>query len=215
MMVQANQGEAVLDTPNMFIEKRIRPMLLSDCANAFDSNAYSFALMQNGIRCIAYLDQNCTELRSARNMRLLPLFPELSNLHYAAMRCCIIDGFIVPDEKELPPLDDVHSRMWITIPSEINKAAKEQPVKFIAHDLLYVDGDVLVDQQYDRRRMLLRDALNDKPNIAIAHVMEELGIAFYGLAAQNGWDGIIARRKDGQYRAGKNPQDWLYIPVHR
>lgn len=214
MMVQIGQEGTIMDKQDMFTIKQVRPMQMTTIPDAFDAKEYSFALMQDGIRCIAFLDENSTELRSARNMRLLPLFPELSSLHYAAMRRCVIDGFIVSNENELPPMDDIHNRMRITLPYEIQKAARERPAKLVAYDLLYWDDEALTGHRYDRRRMLLLDALNDRPDIEMSHAMDTLGIALYGLAAQNGWDGILAKRKDGLYRAGKHPKDWLYIPVH-
>ena len=210
MMTEANQNE--IKTGDWLIEKKIRPMQMTEVADAFDSKAYLFELVRDGIRCIAYLGENETELRSARNMRLSPLFPELSNLHLAAMKPCVIDGYIVHEEEAW---GSIQSRMYTTLPHEIQKAAAARPAKMIAHDLLYCDGLEMTDRKYRQRRLILQDNINDLKNLSVSHAIEELGTAFYTFAEENGWDGILAKRKDGLYRPGKNPSDWLYIPVKR
>lgn len=215
MMVEANRQGSGMETYDMFSQKRIRPMQMTTITDAFDSKEYFFELMQNGIRCIAYLDEDGTELRSARNMRMLPLFPELSDLHLAAMKRCVVDGFVVPNEEDMPPVLAVQSRMRITLPYEIQKAAREWPAKLVAYDILYWDGDDVTGYGYRKRRAILRDALNDRKDITISHAVETMGIAFHSLAEQNGWDGILAKRKDGLYHTGTHPMDWLYIPVRR
>lgn len=212
MMAEANQKEKRAEA-DWFISKKISPPKITRVDNAFDSKAHMFELMRDGIRCIAYLDEKATDLRSTRNMRLLPLFPELSNLHLAAMKPCAIDGFIVYEEEN--EWDSIQSRMYTTLPHEIQKAAAIHPAKMIAHDILCCDGIDMTRRKYQQRRLILRDNLNDIRNLSISHAIEELGVAFYTLAEENGWDGILAKRKDGLYHTGKSPSDWLYIPVPR
>ena len=215
MMTETDQKQrdaemnAGIDLPR---EKGIRPMRLTEAADAFDSKEYLFELIRNGIRCVAYLDENETELRSARNMLLSPLFPELSNLHVAAMKPCVIDGFIVHAEDAW---ESIHSRMYTTLPHAIQKAAAIWPAKMVAHDILYCDGQPMSHRKFCQRRAILTDNINDRMNISISHAIDELGKAFYMLAEENGWDGILAKRKDGLYISGESPVDWLYIPVMR
>lgn len=208
MMAGADQR---ITEGNWFSEKKIRPMRITTIADAFNSKEYMFELMREGIRCIAYLDENETELRSARNMRLLPLFPELANLHMAAMKPCILDGFIVYDDAD--DGEPIYNRMHTTLPTVIQEAAMIHPAKMIAYDILYCDGVEMINCTYQARRLILRDNVNDIRSLSISHALEELGVAFFSLAEDNGWDGILAKRKDGLYRPEKSLADWLYIPV--
>ena len=211
MMAETDQ-KGIEMVSNLLCEKKIRPMQMTEATEAFDSKEYLFELMRNGIRCVAYLDENETELRSARNMRLLPLFPELSNLHLAAMKPCVIDGSIIYEEETW---DFIQSRLYTTLPHAIQKAAVTRPAKMVAFDILYCDGQPMVNRKYCQRRAILQDNINGRKNLSISHAIEELGKAFFMLAEENGWDGILAKRKDGLYRPGSNPADWLYIPVKR
>ena len=65
---------------DLFDEKNIKPMLISELMEPFNDPDWLYELKLDGIRCIAYLDQD-TELRNKRNDRLLPKVPELSGIH--------------------------------------------------------------------------------------------------------------------------------------
>ncbi|WP_027701151.1 hypothetical protein [Metaclostridioides mangenotii] len=62
---------------DIFEEKGIKPMLISEMQEAFDSPDYFYKLKLDGIRCITYLDKDSTDLRNKRDFKLIPRFPEL------------------------------------------------------------------------------------------------------------------------------------------
>ncbi|MBP1753935.1 MAG: dependent ligase [Firmicutes bacterium] len=51
---------------DLFEEKNIKPMLISEMMAPFNDPDWIYELKLDGIRCIAYLDQ-ATELRNKRN----------------------------------------------------------------------------------------------------------------------------------------------------
>jgi ATP-dependent DNA ligase len=66
---------------DIFDEKGINPMLISERVDPYVDIDSIFELRFDGIRCIAYIDDQSTDLRNKRNMSLLPRFPELESLH--------------------------------------------------------------------------------------------------------------------------------------
>jgi len=66
---------------DIFIEKGIKPMLIAEMQEAFDSLDYIYELKLDGISCIAYLDKDTTVLRNKRDFKLIPRFLELDQLH--------------------------------------------------------------------------------------------------------------------------------------
>ena len=66
---------------DLFDTKNIKPMLLSEIHEPFDSPDYIFELKLDGIRCIVYNDENNIEIRNKRNMRLNSTYPELYDIH--------------------------------------------------------------------------------------------------------------------------------------
>ena len=65
---------------DLFADKHIKPMLISEEGEAFDSEDYIYELKLDGERCVAYLDPDSgTDLHNKRNIRMLPKVPELAN----------------------------------------------------------------------------------------------------------------------------------------
>jgi len=79
---------------NLFESKVIKPMLIGENQEAFDSPDYIYELKLDGERCIAYLDKEVTELRNKRNVKMLTKVPELANIHKQVKKRCILDGEI-------------------------------------------------------------------------------------------------------------------------
>ncbi|GAA0222129.1 DNA ligase-like domain-containing protein [Metaclostridioides mangenotii] len=52
---------------SIFDEKGIKQMLKAEMQEAFDSPDYIYELKLGGIRCVAYLDKDSTDLRNKRN----------------------------------------------------------------------------------------------------------------------------------------------------
>ena len=71
-------GDCVMD---LFEEKRVSPMLISQMQEPFNDDSWIYELKLDGCRCIGYFDRSGTCLRNKRNMELLPKFPELKELH--------------------------------------------------------------------------------------------------------------------------------------
>lgn len=64
---------------DIFDEKGIKPMLISERVDPYDDVDSIFELKFDG--SIAYIDVQTTDLRNKRNIMLLPRFPELKSLH--------------------------------------------------------------------------------------------------------------------------------------
>lgn len=80
---------------DLFDKKGIKPMLIKDMKNPFNSPEWLYELKLDGIRCIAYLDKVSTDLRNKRDMKLLPRFPELYDINKCVKKKCILDGELV------------------------------------------------------------------------------------------------------------------------
>ncbi|GAA0233793.1 DNA ligase-like domain-containing protein [Metaclostridioides mangenotii] len=61
---------------DIFDEKGIKPKLIGEMQEVFDYPDYIFEIKLDGIRCIAYLDKDSTDLRNKRGFKLIPRFPE-------------------------------------------------------------------------------------------------------------------------------------------
>ena len=97
---------------DLYKEKIIKPMLISKMTEPFNDSDWIYELKLDGIRCIAYLDNNDkeTELRNKRNMRLLPKVPELTDIYINVKERCILDGELLILKNGVPDFFELQRR---------------------------------------------------------------------------------------------------------
>ena len=197
---------------DLFEEKSINPMLISEMSEAFDSPDYIYELKFDGERCIAYLDpQSGTELRNKRNMKMLPKVPELSEIHKQVNHRCILDGELAVLVDGKPDFFEIQRRSLTSNEFKIRLMSQKHPASFIAFDILYDTDHETVSIPLLERKKLLQDAVNENERLAVSRYIEQNGIAFYKLAEQQDLEGIVAKHKDSKYFFNKRSKDWIKI----
>ena len=73
-------------------KKDLSPMLIGEEREAFACPDYTFELKLGGVRCLAFLGPDGTELRNKRNIVVSPINPELAEIHRQVKGHCILDG---------------------------------------------------------------------------------------------------------------------------
>jgi bifunctional non-homologous end joining protein LigD len=84
-------------------------------------------------------------------------------------------------------------------------------VQFYAFDLLFLDGEDLRDAPLIERKKRLRKLLSRLPASSLLHYCDHTdgsGAEFFGEACRIGAEGVISKRGDAPYRAGRG-QSWL------
>ncbi|MHB1153388.1 MAG: ATP-dependent DNA ligase [Eubacteriales bacterium] len=198
--------------PDIFETKNIKPMLISEDSEPFDSPDYIYELKLDGERCLAYLDENGTELRNKRNIKMLPKVPELSEIHKCVINRCILDGelFILKDGK--PDFFEIQRRSLMSNKFKIELASLKYPASFNAFDILYYQNQSVTDRPlFERKRLLTEVVREENDRFSISRFIETQGIAFYELAKKQELEGIIAKKKDSKYYFGKRTKDWIKI----
>lgn len=195
---------------DLFEQKGIKPMLLTEQHVPLDSPDYICELKLDGIRCLAYLGDQ-TDLRNKRDIPLLGAFPELTDIHGKARRRCILDGeLIVASADGSPDFEDLQTRLMLTDPARIRLACAHSPASFVAFDILYCDDNTLMDRPLLERKQLLNENIMESDRIAISRVFEN-SPALFALTAQRGLEGIVQKRKMSLYHPGKRSCDWIKV----
>lgn len=189
--------------------KNIKPMLIGMESEPFDSPDFIYELKLDGERCIAYTDDNGTELRNKRNNRMLPKFPELKDLHRQVKGRAILDGELIVAVKGRPAFSEVQRRSLMSNQYKIQLAASEYPASFVAYDILYHAGRELLQEPLMNRKEKLQSLVMESDRIAVSRYIEEKGIALYGLTEQQDLEGIVAKRRDSIYVQDKRTKDWV------
>ncbi|MBZ9618430.1 ATP-dependent DNA ligase [Clostridium estertheticum] len=196
---------------DIFENKNIKPMLIGENQEAFDSPDYIYELKLDGERCIAYLDKDVTELRNKRNMKMLAKVPELSKIHKQVKHRCILDGELIIIRDRVPDFYEIRRRSLMSNTFKIQLASSKLPASFTAFDILYYDDHSVTDLPLMQRKKLLEKVIKENERIAVSRYIEEQGIKFYQLAKQNNLEGIVAKRKDSKYYLDKKTKNWIKI----
>jgi len=194
---------------DMFDGKNIKPMLIGEMQEAFDSPDYIYELKLDGERCIAYLDKNSTDLRNKRNIKMLAKVPELSNIHKQVKCRCILDGELIVTKDGKPDFFEIQRRSLMSNSFKIQLAASKLPATFTAFDILYYDDHEVIELPLLQRKNLLQKVIKENDRISISRYIEEQGINFYNIAKENQLEGIVAKRKDGRYYLDKRTKEWI------
>lgn len=198
---------------DIFFEKNIKPMLITEQREAFDSEEYIYEIKLDGIRCIAYLDENETDLRNKRNKKLLPHVPELAEIDKQIKEKCILDGELFILKDGITDFYEIQRRALMTDPFKIKLAANKYPASFVAYDLIYYHNQLVIDKPLMERKDLLKSAIEENGMISVSRYIETKGVQLFELTKEKGLEGIVAKKKDSKYRFDKRTKDWIKCKV--
>ncbi len=193
---------------DLFEEKNIKPMLISEMTQPFNDPEWIYELKLDGIRCIAYLDDS-TELRNKRNDRLLPKVPELSSIHEYAKDRCILDGELVILRNGVPDFFELQRRTLTTNRLKLQLSYESYPASFVAYDILYLKDTSLLELPLLERKSLLSDTITETPSLAVSRYLPEKGIELFEVAKAQGLEGVVAKKSNSKYYLDKRTKDWI------
>lgn len=194
---------------DIFENREARAMLIAKQMDPFDSDDYIYELKFDGIRTLAYLDKNMTDLRNKRNKELLHLFPELMHLNESVSQKCILDGELIVIKNGKPDFYEIQKRTMLTNLFKIEMNAKKYHASYIVYDILYFDNHLLIDEPIEKRKEILNQIVKENELIALSRVIESKGIELFNVVKQQNLEGVVAKRKGSLYFFGKRSQDWI------
>jgi DNA ligase D-like protein (predicted ligase)/DNA ligase D-like protein (predicted polymerase)/DNA ligase D-like protein (predicted 3'-phosphoesterase) len=187
------------------------PMMAVLTAEAFENDEWLFEVKWDGHRCLANLG-TATRLTSRTQRDMTAQFPELIDMHrQLAARNAVVDGEIVAlDRNGRPSFERMQDRFHRT-PEELARNKGRVPVQFLAFDLLWLDGQPLLDLPLVERRARLNEVLVETRDIRLSQVVEGDGRRFFEQVRELELEGIVAKRAASPYRPGIRSHDWRKI----
>lgn len=195
--------------PNFFNNKNIKPMLLTEQKNPFDNPQYLFEIKFDGMRAIIYVSNNEIVIKSRNGKILNDLFPELLEIKKLVKEKCIFDGEIVILENGFPDFSKLQNRIVLKNSNKILVSSQNNPATFIAFDILYKNNS-LVDNELIKRKKILATFKDTNCFVKSPYILEK-GKKLYKLTKKFNLEGIIAKKIDSVYQAGKRSEDWIKI----
>ena len=178
----------------------------------------------DGIRVVCLVAPDAVALMTRNGYDKAAQFPEVARALKALAgrlrRNLMVDGEIVALDHQGNPqrFEALQGRMQLRDASMVKAAAGHTPAAMYAFDLL-VDGErLLIDEPWNERRARLVKAMRSVPPaskqwLRLTDVALESPDDLLREALASGWEGIIAKRRDGRYDAGKRVRHWQKIKL--
>ena len=212
-----NSTRKTVGSPRRSHEKSITPMLavLGTELDLNEEDDWAFEMKWDGIRAIAYVESGEVRLISRNGNDLTNSYPDLASIADAVDGDVVLDGEIVAlNKRGRPDFGLLQSRMNLTRKADVDPAARATPVHYMVFDILERDGSSTGRTDYDERRALLEATVSPGRRIQAPPAFE--GAAHEAIAAslELGLEGIIAKKRDGSYSAGRRSRSWIKIKHH-
>ena len=197
--------------------RTLAPMQAALADGPFDSPEWLFEPKLDGIRALAFIEDGAVTLRSRRGLDVTAQYPALVKAIAAQpVTSAIFDGEIVAlDERGAPSFERLQQRMNLGGEGDIARADAALPVLFFPFDLLYLDGFDLRRTPLAERIEVLARVLRPGPLLQPVQSFEADGVAAYEAAVALGFEGVVAKRRDGAYLDGRRSRQWLKVKARR
>lgn len=168
----------------------------------------------DGIRAQAHTTQGRLALYSRTMDEITHRFPELLQPLSELKGDAIIDGEIVPARGEvILPFSELQKRLGRkTVGEELLLAT---PVVFIAYDLLYSRGRVLMDEPLQKRRRILEELVPAEGIVRLSSAKRMTDAsaldAEFDAARARGNEGLMIKDPRSTYKPGRRGREWLKL----
>jgi bifunctional non-homologous end joining protein LigD len=192
----------------------IEPMMAQISDRIPRGGDWLFEVKWDGVRAVAFVENESVRLQSRTGNRCERQYPELSAIpHQLAAESAILDGEIaVLDAKGVSQFHLIQPRIMNADPNSIAHMSRNTPVVYFVFDLLYLDGYDLRGVRLDERRKLLEEIVATDAVFRVSAAFPGAGEEMLEAARENGLEGLLAKRASSRYES-KRSSDWLKIKI--
>jgi bifunctional non-homologous end joining protein LigD len=187
---------------------------------------WAFEVKWDGVRAIALIARGAVRLEGRGGRDCTASYPELRRLADAlGDHQVVLDGEVValgPDGN--PSFEALQARMHVEDRAKARRLAKSTPVTYLVFDLLHLDGRSTEHLAYRERRRLLEGlapfaeasaGTGASGGWALSPSYRKGGSRLLAGVKERGLEGVVAKRVDSPYRAGRRSRDWVKVKAFR
>jgi bifunctional non-homologous end joining protein LigD len=191
-------------------------MLAEPREKAFTKEGWLFELKLDGFRFLASRENGEGKLTTRNGHDLTAAFPEIArSLTALPYDDLVLDGeLVVPDDAGRPSFQRLQERARFTRATDIGRAAVEQPASLFLFDFLAAEGYDARSLPLVERKKLLRRVVPEVGPLRYLEHFETTGEAVYAQVTKMGLEGVVAKKMDAPYRAGRS-SNWIKIRAER
>ena len=194
---------------NLWKNRSFTPMLLKEIDKPFNSKKYYYELKYDGYRALIFVNKNEIYIQSRNENDITYLYPELSNIKKIVNKNVIFDGEIVIFENNKPSFNKISKRSKLKNKNIIKKESINNPVIFIAFDILYENKNLTNLSLIERKKIL--EKYQDTDFFIKSKVYLNNGIKLYNFVKKNNLEGIVIKDINGLYHINNRTSDFIKV----
>lgn len=194
---------------NIWNNRTWKPMLLNEIDKPFNDKNFIFELKFDGIRAKIFVNKKSIQILSRNNQDLTNFFPELQSIKSLVNGNVIFDGELVSLKNSKPSFKDIMMRIRIKNKTKTQNEARNNPIVFIAFDILYENKD-LTNLPLQKRKEIL-SKYKDTDVFTKTKYIKEFGIDLFKTVKKLKLEGIVAKKVDSSYHINKRTDDFIKI----
>ena len=177
---------------------------------------HTFDVKLDGVRSVATWEDGNLTLTNRSGREQTVSYPDLGASCPLSNQLkgtrIVLDGEIIALTGSF---EDVARRDKVTKPADVTRMVGQIPVQFLAFDILQLGDDDLRSFTYRERRLMLETIVGPVTNQQWGLTIVSNDASLFDHVRQLGMEGVIAKRTDSPYRAGRRP-DWVkFKNTHR
>lgn len=168
----------------------------------------------DGIRAVGTWSDGRLRLHARSGTDITDRYPELTadGAPFLPAADAVIDGEIVAfDADGRPSFTRLQNRMHLTRAREIEREVVRTPIRYIAFDLLRLDGHDLTGMPLAQRRTLLDDVIADLDAPIMAPPVFDDVDAALAASREFGLEGVMVKDPASRYRPGARSPSWMKL----
>jgi len=175
---------------------------------------YIWQEKENGVRVMLHIkDGKISAVRNRRNKPVFHLYPELKELEFEKTSA-VVDGELVVFQNDKSVFyGGINQR------NKLNKEGAQEsfPVTFVAFDLIYLDGDIKIELDYEERYELLHRIFHQHSgkHFMIADNINNPKRYWKEAIVPDGREGFVIKDPRSPYVPSSRSDKWLKIKNYK
>ncbi|WP_289136569.1 RNA ligase family protein [uncultured Brevibacillus sp.] len=169
----------------------------------------------DGVRMLTYYDGREVRLVNRRlNDRTLQ-YPDLLDVKaYCSGSSFILDGEFIAFDSNKPSFHEIMKRDSLRKKQSIDLALNQTPVTYMIFDVLYYNGDWVIEQTLTQRHQILEQIIIPQPNVQVVQNFYDAN-ALYEVMIQHEMEGIICKDLNSTYAINGKDKRWQKKKIFR
>lgn len=165
----------------------------------------------DGVRILTYYEGEAVKLYNRNLNDKTNQYPELQAIEkYCNAESVILDGEIVALDEGLPSFHNIMKRDRKKIIKDIKKLSKEIPIYYMIFDLLFLNGEWMIDMPFSKREGILKQIITPIENVLLVQSFKD-GEKLFKAVKEKGLEGIVSKNLTKPYKINNKDNSWVKI----